>query len=454
MFLQDSGLRYERNILYMKQVGHKKIFSIIFIISLFAYMLIALSSLIIEQPNLITGSYSEWNAKEEYPFQSETEDSVDTPKTSLRKKVAQRVNTLKSGVERLVTTENALYTDIVVFRKTLDRNIYGYNATTSLCGTTNNLADPRDLIVSHKSGFLSFVYDNGDVTQPMKNVQEFDKYLSDRGIDMLLFIPPYKDGEIHSTYRGVYHDYSSELLNDIVQQAQQYGVDCINFLNTVESKGLSEEQLYFRTDHHWLPQSGILGCMSISPWLINRGYDVNTERFQLSSYNINYAQQPMLGSQGIKTTAAYTDVEYMPILEPLYSTDLTVTNAKAGTTLTGSITDTLYDYSMIQTPSLDSTKHFQFYSYGDPPLLQIHNNQRTDGKRILVIKDSFARVMVPYMCNMAEYIDVIDLRHFDGSLKTYIEENTPDSVIIVYAIGTFIDQSHYVEPSQYAFNFN
>ncbi len=437
----------------MKQAGHKKIFSVIFVIALFAYMLVALNSLRIDLTNTTADSSPKWNAEEEYPFQSEAEESVDAPKTTPLKRVAKIIQALKTRVDNLVTSDNLLYTDIAIFRKTIDRNVYGFNVTTSLSGTTNDLKDPRDLVVLHESGFLSFVYDDCDVTLPMKNLQEFDQYLADRETDLLLFIPPYKDGKIHSSYRGVYHDYSSELLNDIVQQAQQYGVDSINFLDTAECEGLSEEQLYFRTDHHWLPQSGLLGCKSISPWLIDRGYDIDTERFELSSYNINYAQQPMLGSQGIKTTAAYADIDYMPILEPLYSTDLTVTNANAGTILTGSIADTLYDYSMIQTPSLDSTKHFQFYSYGDPPLLQIHNNQRTDGKRILVIKDSFARVMVPYMCNMAEYVDVIDLRHFDGSLKTYIEENTPDSVIIIYAVGTFIDQSHYVKPSQYAFNF-
>ncbi len=437
----------------MKQVLHKKIFSVIFVISIFAYMLIALGSLGINQVNTTVSSSSEWNAKEEYPFQTETEESAETLNVSPLKRIANLVGKIRARAKYSVTSHNPLYTDIAVFRKTIDRNVYGFNATTSLSGTTNDLKDPRDLVVLHESGFLSFVYDDCDVTLPMKNLHEFDRYLADRETDLLLFIPPYKDGKIHNSYRGVYHDYSSELLNDIVQQAQQYGIDNINFLDTAECEGLSEEQLYFRTDHHWLPQSGVRGCKSISPWLIDRGYDIDTERFELSSYNINYAQQPMLGSQGIKTTVAYTDIEYMPILEPLYSTDLTVTNAKAGTNLTGSIKDTLYDYSMIQTPSFDSTKHYQFYSYGDPPLIRIHNNQRMDGKRILVIKDSFARVMVPYMCNMAEYVDVIDLRHFDGSLKTYIEKNAPDSVIVIYAVGTFIDQSHYVEQSQYAFNF-
>ncbi len=439
----------------MNKFGHKKIFSVIFVVSLFIYMALALFSLKLilfnTSPETPT---SAWNAEEEYPFRTETEESVVSNPTHSVSKITDVIGNLKTTIKNCVTSSNPLYTDIALFRKTVDRNMYGYNATTSLCGTTNDLNDPRDLVVLHESGFLSFVYDNTDINPPMEKIREFNQYLTNRGIDLLLFIPPYKDGKVDNSYRGVYRDYSSELLNGIEEKAQQDGVDVINFMDTEESKGLSEEQLYFRTDHHWLPQSGLRGCAAISPWLIERGYDIDTKRFEQQSYNISYARYPMLGSQGIKTTSAYTNIEYMPILEPLYSTDLTVTNPKAGTTLTGSIADTLYDYKVIQQPSLTSTRHFQFYSYGDPPLLRIHNNQRSDGKRILVIKDSFARVMVPYMCNMAEYVDVIDLRHFNGSLKTYMEENTPDSVIIVYAVGTFIDQSHYVNPSEYAFNFN
>lgn len=438
----------------MNQTRLQKAFAAIFIIIVLAYMAVAISSLRLDQVSKMLVTSGGWSAKKAYPPRTETVVEAVPQKTSAFTRFEQLFSKLKTGIKYMVTSENPLYTDIAVIRKTIDRDIWGYSATTSLSGTANDLKDPRDLVVMHESGFLSFAYDDMDTSVPMENLHAFNQDLNKQGIDLLLFIPPYKSGEIDSSYMGVYQDYSNKLLNDIVQAAQLYDIDVIDFQTMAETEGLTEEVLYFRTDHHWLPQSGLLGCQAIAPWLIDKGYDVDTELLDLSSYRVDYAQHPMLGSQGIKVTSAYTDIEYLPILEPLYSTSLTVTNPKAGTVLTGSIAETLYDYSMIQEPAFDSTKHFQFYSYGDLPLLQIHNDQRTDGKRILVIKDSFARVMVPYMCNMAEYVDVIDLRHFNGSLRTYIEENTPDSVIVIYAIGTYIDQSHYVSPDEYAFHFN
>lgn len=438
----------------MNQTRLQKAFAAVFVLVVFAYMVIAIGALRADQVSEMLGSSNGWSAKKAYPFRTEAAEDTVPQKESAFTRAEQLISKLKTGIKYMLTSENPLYTDIALIRKTIDRDVWGYNATTSLNGTANDLKDPRDLVVLHESGFLSFVYDDMDTTVPMENLHAFDQTLKEQGIDLLVFIPPCKSGQIDSSYMGVYQDYSSKLLKDIVQSAQRYDIDVIDFQAMAEKEGLTEEELYFRTDHHWLPQSGLLGCQAIAPWLIDRGYDVDTELLDLSSYRVEYAEHPMLGSQGIKATSAYADIEYLPILEPLYPTTLTVTNPQAGTVLTGSITETLYDYSMIKEPAFNSTAHFQFYSYGDLPLLQIHNDQRTDGKRILVIKDSFARVMAPYMCNMAEYVDVIDLRHFNGSLQTYMEENTPDSVIVIYAVGTYIDQSHYVSPEKYAFRFN
>ena len=439
----------------MNHFGHKKAFAVVFIAAVFVYMVIAFCSFgqLRAEAELKAASNTQWSAAEAYPFQTDAPQSTASQSISPITQATILINNFKVSAKSLTTSNNLFYSDIAVLRKIIDRDVYGYNATTSLSGTENDLADPRDLVVLHESGFLSFVYDNTDTAKPLENLQQFNQYLSQQDIDLLLFIPPCKTGALDASYRGTYQDYGGQLLNEIVQQAQIRGIDTINFQQIADEQSLTEEQLYFRTDHHWLPQSGLLGCQAISSWLTERGYDVDFRNFDLDQYNVNYVQYPMLGSQGIKVTSAYTEVEYMPILEPLYETDLTVANFTSDTVLTGSIPETLYDYTMVQEPSLDSPMHYQFYSYGDQPLLQIHNNQRTDGKRILVIKDSFARVMIPYMCNMAEYVDVIDLRHFDGSLKTYLAEHTPDSVIVVYAVGTFVDQHHYTAPTQYAFNF-
>ena len=45
--------------------------------------------------------------------------------------------------------------------------------------------------------------------------------------------------------------------------------------------------------------------------------------------------------------------------------------------------------------------------------------------------------MYPYLGNISENVDVIDLRFFSGSLNTYIEKHQPDTIIMVYGISLF-----------------
>ena len=145
----------------------------------------------------------------------------------------------------------------------------------------------------------------------------------------------------------------------------------------------------------------------------------------------------MFGSQGRKVTQVYAEPERLPIVAPRYETDLTVFNSKLKATTSGNIQATLFNYDTFKEKNLYKASYYSFYYYGSNPLFQIHNNQRHDGKRILVIKESQANVMIPYMCNMAEYVDVIDLRHFNGSLRAFIKANKPDCVILVYGASGF-----------------
>ena len=49
-----------------------------------------------------------------------------------------------------------------------------------------------------------------------------------------------------------------------------------------------------------------------------------------------------------------------------------------------------------------------------------------NGKRLLLIKDSFANAFVPFLLNDYEAIHILDLRYFKGSVDDYIHDNQID----------------------------
>ena len=71
------------------------------------------------------------------------------------------------------------------------------------------------------------------------------------------------------------------------------------------------------------------------------------------------------------------------------------------------------------------------YTHADQSLMSIKNNNATNNKRILVLKDSKANVVNAHLASAVEYLDIIDLRYFSGSLQNYIADSQPDAVILL-----------------------
>ena len=84
------------------------------------------------------------------------------------------------------------------------------------------------------------------------------------------------------------------------------------------------------------------------------------------------------------------------------------------------------------------------YGHGDRPLINIENLEEVEDKKILLVKDSFSDHMASFLALGVRQMDVIDLRHFTGSLETYIRMTEPDVVLLMYTpsqIGEEIDLS-------------
>ncbi|MBR0278815.1 MAG: hypothetical protein IJQ75_02385, partial [Synergistaceae bacterium] len=60
------------------------------------------------------------------------------------------------------------------------------------------------------------------------------------------------------------------------------------------------------------------------------------------------------------------------------------------------------------------------------------NKLALNTKRLLVIHDSFSDCVIPFLSLGVSHLDAIDLRHFTGSLRTFIETVKPEAVIVEY----------------------
>ena len=70
---------------------------------------------------------------------------------------------------------------------------------------------------------------------------------------------------------------------------------------------------------------------------------------------------------------------------------------------------------------------FMLLIYANSAYLKIENETIKDEHKILIIKDSFANVIVPYLAQVIKRVDVVDIRtsqtdHFNGNIKELIEK--------------------------------
>ena len=331
---------------------------------------------------------------------------------------------LKGLITEYMGPNSAYFMDFVIGKRLVDQAM-GLDMTASLTAGEEG----QDVVAIWRDDYLGYVVHDADNTLLIESIVDFGKQMQKEGRNFLYLVVPSKQ-----TQTIAYLDYSEKLRQQLLQMLRDQGLDTIDFMEVIEERQLDMRGLFFKTDHHWLPSTGIWADQILCEFMNDSyGYRIDTSVFDPENYDTIIFPDSFLGSQGRKVTTVYCEKEDFPVVMPKYDTDLEVFISLTNRTYTGSIQDTLFDYESLEAGISDiyGRDAYNFYGYGNRALITTHNNDINDGSRVLVIKTSDANVMVPYLSAVLEDLYVIDLRRFNGSLRTFINETAPDTVIVV-----------------------
>ncbi len=386
---------------------------------------------------------SSYTGENEYPFSNQSSDN-EAALSGGRLIVAiknminnvsyfdYKVDEIEKKVTDIMNSESYIFgIPLLHLNRAWSKYICGMNMTTAQSGSVLN----GETVLELGNGYLTFYTPVDDAAADnVKKLSDFQKKIESEGRDFLFFKVPHKTGELSDDYMGAIKDNAIQKEKYQNELIRKYNINCVYCKDYMENEGLDNDSSYFITDHHWTPEAGLKACGYLADALNKTaGYKIDTSIFDEENYNIETEEDSFLGSQGRKVTRVYTRPEDFPVVVPKYKTNLTVFLGALNKTLTGGISETLFNYDMLKGKSVYDRWQFHFYGYGDQSLVEIHNNNLKDGKRILVLKESYANFIYPYMCGFAEDVDVIDLRHFKGSVNAYIEKNDPDTVVMIYS---------------------
>ena len=181
--------------------------------------------------------------------------------------------------------------------------------------------------------------------------------------------------------------------------------------------------IFYQTDHHWTAKGAYCAYRELGAYL---GFVPQAE----DSFRIQSVTDDFYGSLHAKSGFRHLPADQIPLYMPKEESALTVLYEEEGR-----VTSTLYEM-----PRLQEKDKYAVFLDGNHALLRI----MTDGppeKKLLVVKDSYANSLIPFLTGHYGEIDVVDLRYYSESLLSLVRERGFQDMLILYNSKTFFEDS-------------
>ena len=190
----------------------------------------------------------------------------------------------------------------------------------------------------------------------------------------------------------------------------------------------NDEYIYYKTDHHWTSAGA---CLAYDVWSERTGGEAETEDGLVKNV-VSDKFRGSLYSKILDADSAYDEIWTYGLQkdDAFGSKDCTVTIDEKQQL------DSIYDDEMLQ--KKDKYAYFLSGNYGQVHIQNQKATSKAKGKNILIIKDSFANSFVPFVSQDYENIYMVDLRYYNGDMKSYLQEHNITDVLVLYNISNFI----------------
>lgn len=236
-------------------------------------------------------------------------------------------------------------------------------------------------------------------------------------------------------------DYTRDNYDRLSKAINKKHIPMIDLQKESETDGMTTEDLFFITDHHWLPETGFWAYQKICKILEEKYcFDYNEEYIDINNYNIKRYSDWFLGSQGKKVGKYFTPlgIDDIDLITPKFNTHLVEEQPLRGESREGSFLDSVIYMDNLEKKDLYKRNPYAAYSGGDFRIQIIKNSLKQNGKKMLVVRDSFACCVTPFLSLQLSELHILDIREGDSyfgnkaNVSEYIEKIKPDYVLVIY----------------------
>lgn len=207
----------------------------------------------------------------------------------------------------------------------------------------------------------------------------------------------------------------------------------------------AKEDIYLRTDHHWAPLGGYYGAKRFAevagvPFkTLSEGYEKHVVHGYVGS---------MYGySKDIAVKNAPEDFVYYTPTGVNYTTTYTSYTIDKNYKVTGEKPPVKGEYFFKHSDG--SSGAYCTFMGSDTKITKVETGTR-NGRRLIILKDSFGNTLPGYLFYSFEEVHVIDFRYFTKNMKKYVADNKitdilfANNVVMACSVGgnylKFLDQ--------------
>ena len=311
------------------------------------------------------------------------------------------------------------------FEKYLSDHVAGREAWVKFSNSIQRLTGKQEINGVYKLGNQMIQtfreYDEDYVNKSIRAMNLFAERFPEKQMYFML-APTAQEFSMNSipSYAGLLSE--KTFIDDCYKKVENIAtIDCRSFL-----AGRTDEYIYYRTDHHWTSLGAFYAYQSAAKALSYAAYGYGYFNIETASGDF----RGTLYSRTLDDSITPDSIEYYMLAKNEPNVRMTTRNGAE-----------IKEYNSLYVRDyLNEKDKYSSFTGSNVPLVEIETNV-DNGKTLLIIKDSYAHSLVPFLSKHYSKIAMVDMRYIRTSLDQLIDLNEYSQVLFMYNVISFAEDT-------------
>ncbi len=235
---------------------------------------------------------------------------------------------------------------------------------------------------------------------------------------------------------GIYgEDLLPDYLKNVTEDEQDVIDYCYNKLDNVTGiniidalKASKDQYIYYRTDHHWTSLGAYIAYNAAGDQLGYTPYSIDDFTKTVGSESF----QGTLFSKTLDQSVKKDEIDMYTLADGSISTTMEISNG---------VTTTEHD-GIFYKEYLDVKDKYSTFTGQNAACVTFKNKGVSNGKSLLIIKDSYANSLIQFMSCNYETITMLDMRYTNLSYSDLVNVADYDQAVFIYNCITFAEDTN------------